>query len=89
MGSIFFDEFTLLHFATGIVAQYWSMPLWLWILVNIVYEWIENTKWGMHFITHNFKLWPGGKLESDTMVNRISDIFSGILGWLVAYWVRQ
>ncbi len=89
MGTKFLDEYSLLHFATGILVQYWSVPFWLWIIVHIFYEWIENTEWGMKFITESIRLWPGGKHHPDSMINRIGDIFWGGMGWLLAYFLRN
>ena len=41
MGREFIDRFSLLHFATGIVAQYWGTPLWLFILGHVAFQIFE------------------------------------------------
>jgi hypothetical protein len=89
MGTFFLDEYSLLHLASGILVQYWSMPFWVWILVHVIYEWAENTGWGMSFITNTFTLWPGGKDKADSVINRVGDIVWGAVGWGLAYAYRE
>ncbi len=87
MGLRFFDQYSLLHFAIGIVAYFWSISFFITILFHILFEFIENTSIGMNLInTYFLQWWPGGKTHPDNLLNRTSDtIFSG-LGWLIAYY---
>jgi hypothetical protein len=39
----------------------------------------------MKFITEYFKLWPGGKTKSDTIINSTFDILYSLLGWIIQY----
>ena len=86
MGLRIFDQYSLLHFAAGIVAYFWSISLFITIVIHILFEFIENTSIGMDIInTYFIGLWPGGKTHPDSLLNRVSDtIFTG-LGWLAAY----
>lgn len=86
MGLRVFDQYSLLHFATGIIAYFWSLSFFITILIHILFEFIENTPVGMYFInTYFIGWWPGGKSHPDNLLNRTSDtIFTG-LGWLIAY----
>jgi hypothetical protein len=86
MGLRVFDQYSLLHFAVGIVAYFWSISLFITIVIHILFEFIENTPVGMNLINTYFtQWWPGGKTHPDNLLNRTSDtIFTG-LGWLLAY----
>ena len=87
MGLRAFDQYSLLHFAVGIVAYFWSISFFITILFHILFEFIENTSIGMNLInTYFLQWWPGGKTHPDNFLNRTSDtIFTG-LGWLTAYY---
>jgi hypothetical protein len=85
MGINFTDKFSLLHFATGIIAQYWGVSIPLWFVIHLIYEYLENTKQGMSLI-NNISLWPGGKPDADTLVNSAGDQVYALLGWLFAYY---
>ena len=82
MGTAWLDEYTLLHFAVGIVAYYWGVSLVTLTLLHIVFEAIENTEKGMTFI-RSFPLWPGGKSHADTWNNQISDVMASAFGWIL------
>lgn len=84
MGIYFADQYSLLHFATGVIAYFWNINLLTWIIIHIVFEILENTEWGMHII-NNFPIWPGGKDYADSPINILGDNIFAILGWLVAY----
>jgi hypothetical protein len=84
MGKDFLDRFSLLHFAVGIVAYFMGVPFWIWAFLQLVFEAVENSGWGIHFISKYLSWWPGGKREPDSLLNSISDILFGSLGWLVA-----
>jgi hypothetical protein len=85
MGLRAFDQYSLLHFAAGVIAYFWSISFFIVILVHIFFEFFENTSIGMNLInTYFLRWWPGGKTHPDSLLNRTSDtIFTG-LGWLAA-----
>jgi hypothetical protein len=86
MGLRFFDQYSILHFATGIVAYFWSISLFITIVVHILFEFIENTPIGMNFInTYFIGWWPGGKTHADNLLNKTSDTIFTALGWIVSY----
>lgn len=85
MGVLFTDKYSLLHFASGIVAYYWNVSFVAWFIVHLIFELAENTETGMHYI-RKVKLWPGGKTHPDSWLNRAGDQFYSVLGWLVAYY---
>jgi hypothetical protein len=84
MGYTFADKYSLLHFATGIVARFWSIGLIALLIVHIIFEATENTKVGMNFINKYIPFWPGGKTHPDVLLNRFGDTTFTGLGWLLA-----
>ena len=89
MGIYFTDQFSLLHFATGVIVYFWNISLPTWFVLHLLYEIITNTKFGLWFINDVVTIWPGGKLKYDSLINIVGDQFYGILGWLFTYWIVQ
>ena len=85
MGTAFIDHFALLHLATGIIAYFWGVPLLWWFLLHGIFEILENTPQGMHFISNYMPIWPGGKSFKDSPSNMLGDQIIAILGWIIAY----
>jgi hypothetical protein len=85
MGTRIFDQYSLLHFSSGIIAYFFNISFILWNVIHILFEYLENTPSGMSFITKYLLFWPGGKPGSDTIINNIGDIIAGIIGWLTSY----
>lgn len=84
MGQHFVDQYTLLHFATGVIGYFWGISFLVAILLHMTFEWIENTKEGMGLI-NKLPFWPGGKDKADSPLNSFGDtLFFGV-GWLVSY----
>ena len=60
MGLSFFDQYSLLHFAVGIVFYFWNISLTNATLLHILFEIVENTGFGMTLINTYFHTWwPG------------------------------
>ena len=90
MGKNFIDQYSLLHLAVGIVVYFWGISIKNWIIIHIVFEWIENTTYGMMLINKYLKgIWPGGKNHRDSFTNIISDNIFASMGWLLAYYIDQ
>ena len=85
MGEFLVDQYSLLHFAMGIVVYFWGMPFMLWLLLHIIFEFVENTKMGVNIINKWLTIWPGGKPKPDSKINIIGDILFGMFGWFLAY----
>lgn len=79
-----FDQYSLLHFATGVVAYFWHVPFWLWVVLNLLFELFENSAWGMGIIA-KISVFPGGQPRPDTLPNLVCDIISCLIGWGVGY----
>ena len=84
MGEFFFDKYSLLHFATGIIFRYFNIPFITSLIIHTMFEFLENTKYGIYFINKYLKFWPGGKPKKDTIINNIGDTVFFIIGYFVA-----
>lgn len=85
MGVRLFDQYSILHFAVGVIAYFWDISFFTIIVLHIFFEIVENTPVGMNIINTYFTRWPGGKPYPDNLQNSISDtIFAGI-GWVISY----
>lgn len=89
MGQHFVDQYSLLHFATGIVAYFFGMDWVIFLVIHTLFEWAENTQNGMFVINTYLPLWPGGKPSADSILNRVGDTVAAMLGWFVAYIVME
>ena len=50
----------------------------------MIFEYVENTKYGMNII-NKFVYWPGGKEKPDSLINSLGDQFYAVIGWVSAY----
>lgn len=89
MGLQYFDKYTYLHFAVGIVVYFWNISLLNWIILHIIFELLENTQNGVYIINQYIKFWPGGKPKPDAIINSVGDFFGAVLGWLSAYYLDK
>ena len=89
MGNLLFDQYTLLHLATGIIAYFWNISLIMWVIIHFMFEILENTQIGMKIINKYLYFWPGGKPKTDSPINIIGDNISAIIGWLSAYYLDK
>lgn len=86
MGKYFFDQFSYLHFAVGVVLYFW-FDLKTSIVLHTIYELIDNTPFFAYIVNNYITLWPGKKPYNDTLINTIGDTFFFIIGWLSGYLV--
>jgi hypothetical protein len=89
MGLNFIDGYSLLHFASGIIAYHFGIKFHIWFIIHALFEIIENSKVGMNIINKYLVFWPGGKPSSDSIINSIGDQTFAMLGWYVAYLVMK
>jgi len=89
MGFRFVDQYSLLHFATGVVAYFWGISFELWSMMHLIFELSENTFYGMVFINKYFTLWPGGKPQRDGNSNIFGDQTFAMIGWYIAHLIDE
>ena len=82
-----FDQYSLLHLATGIVAYFWGMGILYWTLGHSIFEILENTPYSVYFVNHYITMWPGGKEKVDSPINMLGDTISAVIGWYIAYYI--
>lgn len=88
MGHLFLDQYSLLHFSAGVIAYFIKIDIKTWIIINILFETLDNSKIGKEIINNIALFWPGGRKKyPDTLINSMGDILSCILGWYVAFLV--
>tara|TARA_B110001469_G_C9619323_1_gene308538 strand:+ start:951 stop:1262 length:312 start_codon:yes stop_codon:yes gene_type:complete len=87
MGLKLFDQYTYLHFATGIIMYFFGLPILVTIIIHTIFEIVENTNIGMNIINNLFKFWPGGKPYNDSIINCIGDTIGVLIGWISAYYI--
>jgi len=50
MGNYLADQYSLLHFATGVIAFFWNVPFLLSVIIHALFEYAENSAAGVAFI---------------------------------------
>jgi hypothetical protein len=84
MGIVLFDQYTLLHFATGVIFYFFNFSLLSFFVIHTVFEIVENTKYGVYFIDKYLTFWPGRKVKPDKIINNIGDTIGALSGWYSA-----
>ena len=84
MGKLFLDQYSLLHFSSGVVAYFLGIGAFKWLIAHATFELAENTEVGMKFINEKLTFWPGGKPRADTAMNIVGDNVSSMIGWFCA-----
>ena len=85
MGKQLLDQYSVLHWASGVIAYFWNVPFQTWLAAHIAFEFVENTEPGMRFINTSLKSWwPGGKPSQDEFINIVGDNASAMFGWYCA-----
>lgn len=83
----FMDQYSLLHFCTGVIAFFFKVPFWYWFVFHLAFEYLENLPQLAEYIDKNIPIWPGGKKSPDTLINSTGDQIFAMLGWYVAYYL--
>ena len=85
MEKRFFDQYSLLNFASGVTAYFWGAVRFdFFVCFIILFELFQNSSIGINLINKYIPFWPKAKPEPESMVNICGDIFFTILGWKVA-----
>jgi len=88
MGTRIMDQYTYLHLASGVIAYFFGIDIVSWLVIHTIFEYLENTKFGMRVI-NSFHYWPGGKTYADSLQNSLGDTIGSLLGWVSAYAIDQ
>lgn len=87
MGKQLLDQYSLLHFASGVMAFHFGLEPLTWFVGHLVFEFAENTVPGMKFINGYLTFWPGGKPKADTLLNIVGDNISAAVGYWSAHYL--
>ena len=90
MGHRFLDQYSLLHGSVGVFCYFWNISFVTSFLLHTLFEIVENTQWGINIINSYFSSttsigWPGGKPESDSLLNMFGDTVTFVIGWGLAH----
>ena len=83
MGNNLIDQYSLLHFSTGIIARFFHIPFTYFFIMHFIFEYFENIPEIAHLI-NKIQWWPGKKPSVDSLINSVSDQMFAMLGWYVA-----
>lgn len=83
MGEYFTDNFSILHFASGIIFYYFGISFSTSFVAHLLFEAVENQEFAMGIINKT-GLWPGGKDTADTIVNSLGDQIYFSIGWMLS-----
>ena len=89
MGNLFLDQYSLLHYASGVMAFHWGLQPLTFFLAHVAFEFAENSLPGMNFINENLTWWPGGKPHADSFLNMVGDNVSAAVGYWSAYYLDK
>jgi len=89
MGLYFADEYSLLHFASGVIAQFLGLSFWQWFFLHIIFEIVENSDMGLKMSKKLSFILPGVKYEKDSLLNMVGDQFFAVLGWLASFYLQK
>lgn len=89
MGLLLFDQYTYLHFATGIMFYFWGFKILDVFIIHTIFEILENSNMGLYIINNYFTFWPGGKPKSDSIINMVGDTIGVTIGWYSAYYLNR
>ena len=83
MGEYFTDNFSILHFASGIIFYYFGISFSTSFVAHLLFEAVENQEFAMNIISKT-GLWPGGKDTADSVINSLGDQFYFSVGWMLS-----
>ena len=85
-----FDQYSLLHFATGVTAYFWGVGPWWWFFGHLAWEGFENHPEGIKLVNRYWH-WPGKKagMKQDSLANTVGDNISAQAGWWCAKWLDE
>ena len=92
MSRQFFDQFSLLHFASGVTAYFWFHHLVsfkTFLIFMVLFELFQNSAVGMDFMNHYIPIWPKNRREPEPWVNMMSDVLFLIIGWQSAFYLDE
>lgn len=78
---MFLDQYSLLHFAVGVLFYFWNISLVISTLAHATFGILGNSESGSSFVRKYIPAWPGGKPRIDNYLNLAGDSVSFMAGW--------
>jgi hypothetical protein len=82
-GDALFSQYSLLHFAMGLIIFFTKVPLLLATLAYTAFLLVHHSEEGSRFMSKFVPMWPGGK-RSEDYLPILGDILAFDAGWLAA-----
>jgi hypothetical protein len=89
MGQNFIDQYSLLHFASGIMFYFLGINFNISIFIHTLFEIIENIPLGTTNVYYLHLFWLGGRNEPDTFLNSVGDTVIFALGFLTSRYIDK
>ena len=87
MGKLLFDCYSVAHAGFGYLAAQFRIPFIIWVIIHMIFEYAENTEWGMRIINQSFMpFWIGPKDYADSPVNILGDNLATIAGYAFGHY---
>lgn len=85
-----FDQYSILHFATGVTAYFWGLGPWGWFFTHLAWEGFENSAVGIQMV-NKYWFWPRRKCKfvQDSISNTVGDNISAHAGYWCAKWLDE
>lgn len=83
------DQYSYLHFASGVTAYFVGIKLRNWILLHLAVDLIENSGWGIKIIKRYLYFIKQPRLGPDPPLNIIADNIFAIIGWYSAKYLDR
>lgn len=88
--------YTVTHFIIGMIFAWLQIPLWILIVLHIIFEIIENSD----FVIKGFRslsikirtavgVEPWTPYTGDSIANSVADTFAAVFGWILVTEVRK
>lgn len=80
---------TPFHFISGVIAYYIGFPLIPFIILHILWEIVDNTRYFRDRSIKMFSWLPFLAYRLDTVYNSQTDNIFAILGWYTGKWISE
>ena len=85
-----FDQYSLLHFASGVTAYFWGIGPLAFAVIHLGWEAFEYSSFGLAAV-NKYWHWPGRKkpMERDSVAGSIGDNIAGNIGYWSARYLDE
>ena len=84
MGQKLIDQYSLLHFASGVFFYFLGIKFEIALLLHTLFEIVENIPLGITNVYYLHLFWLGGRNEPDSLLNSVGDTVVFVVGFLLS-----